>query len=57
MSIDFVRFGAIVLLKTPVDVELSVWIGDGGCGNIISMSVWRSGTICFSVMNIPESAA
>ena len=31
MSMDFVRFGWILLLTTPSAVELSVWIGVLGC--------------------------
>ena len=31
MSMDFVRFGWILLLMTPSDVELLIWIKGIGC--------------------------
>ena len=34
----------------PTSVELSVWIGNLGCGQPISMSVLRSGIIFLDVM-------
>ena len=40
----------IVLLMNLVAVELSVWIGDFGCGHPISLSALRSGTISRAVM-------
>ena len=40
----------MVLLVNPTAVELSVCIGDLGCGQPISMSVLRSGIIFLDVM-------
>ena len=48
----------MVLLTTPEAVELSVWIGDGGCFHPIYINVWRMGTISFAVMySTPSSAS
>ena len=48
----------MVLLRTPAAVELSVWIGDGGCFQTISINVWRMGTIYLAVMySAPSSAS
>ncbi len=40
----------IVLFTNPTAVELSVWMGDFGCGQPISASVLRMGTISRAVM-------
>ena len=50
MSIEFLLRGIIVSLATPTAGELSNWIGDRGCGQPISTSAWRSGTIYLSQM-------
>ena len=47
----------MVLLTIPVAVELSVWIGDGGCFQPISINVWRTGTIYLAVMYSAPSSA
>ena len=48
----------MVLLMTPAAVELSVWIGDGGCFQPIYINVWRIGTIYLVVMySVPSSAS
>ena len=47
----------MVLLTTPAAVELSVWIGDGGCFQPISINVWRMGTIYLAVMYSDPSSA
>ena len=50
----------MVLLLNPTDVELSVWIGDLGCGQPISMSVLRSSITFLPVIYsaaISDSAA
>ena len=57
MSMDFVRFGIIVLFTTPTAVELSVWIGEGGCFHPISINVWRKCTIFFAVTNNAASSS
>jgi hypothetical protein len=41
MLIDFVRRWRMVLLAIPAAVELSTWIGVGGCGWPSSSSVVR----------------
>ena len=40
----------MVLFINTTAVKLSVWIGDGGCFQPISMNVWRTGTIYLAVM-------
>ena len=50
ISDNLVDLLTMVLLVNPTAVELSVWIGDLGCGQPISMSVLRSGTIFLDVM-------
>ena len=40
----------MVLFTTPAAVDLSVWIGDGGCFQPISIHVWRTGTLSLAVM-------
>ena len=47
----------MVLLTTPAAVKLSVWIGDGGCFQPISINVCRMGTIYLAVMYIAPSSA
>ena len=48
----------MVFLTTPADVELLVWIGDGGCFQPISIHFWRMGTISLAVMySAPSSAS
>ena len=42
----------MVLFTTPAAVELSVWIGDGGCFQPISIHVWWTGDIFLVVMYI-----
>ena len=41
----------MALFTTPTVVELSVWMGEGGWGHPILMSVWRKVIIYFAVMN------
>ena len=36
---------------TPTAVELSHWIGDGGCFHSIASNAFRNGTISFAVKN------
>ena len=48
---DIMRWGEMVLLTTPTAVEFSVWMGEGGWGHPISISVWSKGNIAFAVMN------
>jgi hypothetical protein len=48
--------GTIVLLVTPAAVELSVWIGLFGWGQLMVMRVWRWGIISCAVMNIVASS-
>ena len=38
-------------------MELSVWMGDRGCGHFISLSVFRSGTIALVLMNSLDNSA
>ena len=47
----------MVLLTTPEAVELSVWIGEGGCFQPISINVWQMGTISLAVMYSAHSSA
>ena len=48
----------MVLFTTPESVELSVWIGDGGCFQPIYINVWWMGTISVAVMySAPSSAS
>ena len=47
----------MVLFKTPADVKLLVWIGDGGCFQPISMNVWQMGIIFLAIMYIAPSFA
>ena len=43
---------------TPASVELSVWIGDGGCFQPIYINFWRTGTISLVVMySAPSSTS
>jgi hypothetical protein len=41
--------GTIILLITPAVVELSVWIGDVGCGHPMAMRVCRWRIISLAV--------
>ena len=50
ISADLVDLLTMVLLVNTTAVELSVWIGDLGCGQPISVSVLRSGIIFLAVM-------
>ena len=47
-------FGMMVLLATPRAVVLSVWIGNCGCGQPISMRNCRRGIISLAQMKRPE---
>ena len=38
-------------------MELSVWMGDRGCGHFIYLSVCRSGTIALTAMKSPANYA
>ena len=38
-------------------MELSVWVGDQGCGHFISLSVFWSGTISLAVMKSLANSA
>ena len=57
MSIEIVHCGTMVLLVTPTAVELSIWMGEGGCHQPILMRVCWSGTISLAVMKSPTSLA
>ena len=46
----------MVWLTTPTAVELSVWMGEGGWGHLILMSVWRKLINSFTVMNSAPSS-
>jgi hypothetical protein len=46
----------MVLLVTPVAVELSVWIGIFGWGQPMAMRVWRWEIISCTVMNCAASS-
>ena len=55
---DFLLRWMMVLFTTPAAVELSVWIGDGGCFQPISINVWQTGIISLAVMySAPSSAS
>ena len=48
----------MVLFTNIAAVELSVWIGDGGCFQPISINVWRMCTIYLAIMySAPSSAS
>ena len=47
----------IVLLVTPMAVELLHWTGEGGQGQPISMRVFRRGTMDLAQMKRPEILA
>ena len=49
MSIDLVDFGWILLLTTAHAVELSVFVGVGGCVYPISYKVLCTGTVYFAL--------
>ena len=58
MSMGLVRFGWIVLFTTPHAVELSTWIGVGGCLCPNSSSRCRIGTASRALMySAPSSAS
>ena len=46
----------MVLLNTPMAVELSVWMDEGTLCHPISMVVWRKGIISFAVTNSAPSS-
>jgi hypothetical protein len=50
MQIILMRRVMIVSFTNPTAVELSVWMGDLGCGQPISASVLRMGTMSRAVM-------
>ena len=55
---DLLLLWMMVLFTIPAAVELSVWIGDGGCFQPISINVWWTGTIYLAVMyRAPSSAS
>ena len=55
---DLSFLDTIVPLTMPSAVVLSVYIGDGGCGQPISMRVLRSATIfCAVVKRAPNLAS
>ena len=57
MSNDLIRLTMIVLLHTPTAaVKLLVWMGDVGCCQFISISIWWSGTISLAVMKRASSS-
>ena len=47
---DLIFRRMMVLLTNPAAVELSVWIGDGGCFQTIFINFWPMGTISLAVM-------
>ena len=55
MSINSIRLGAIVCVVKLAAVELSVWIGDFGWGQFISVRVFHNGTIALAVTKSPRS--
>ena len=57
MSIALVRFGWTLLLTTPSAVELSVWIGVGGCLWPISLRMARMYTASRAMMYKAPSLA
>ena len=57
MSMELILLGTMVLFTTHTDVELSVWIGVGGCGQPILIRVWRMGTISLESIKRPPSLA
>ena len=57
MSIAFVAFGCILLLTTPLAVELSVCMGVGSCLCPNSSSVVHIGMACFALMKRAPSLA
>ena len=57
MSIDFMCHTTILLLVTPIAVEVLVWMRDLGCGHPILIRVCQRGDINLAVMNKPESSA
>ena len=57
MSKDLMALLTMTLFVNPAAVELSVWMGDLGCGHPISSSVVRIGTIFLAVMYSATSSA
>ena len=57
MSMDFVAFGVIQLVRTPCAVELSVCMGFLGCGCPNSTSVLQMETANFACMNSTPNPA
>ena len=57
MSMELFWRGMMASLVTPTDFELSHWMGVLGCGQPISMRVWRRGTISLTYMNRPANSA
>ena len=47
----------MVLLANPFAVELSVWMGERGCGHFIYFSVCRIRNIALTVMKSPSNSA
>ena len=47
----------MVLFTTHAYVELSLWIGVGGCGQNFSIRVYQMGTISLAEMKRPPSLA
>ena len=56
-SVDLILQAIMVSLTTPVAVELSVCIAEGGWGQPISIRVWCIGTIYLAVMKRAQSLA
>ena len=55
---DFLLRWMMILFTTPEAIELSVWIGDGGCFQPIYINFWRMGTISWAaVYSAPSSAS
>ena len=57
MSNYFMALLIMVLFVNPTAVELSVLIGNLGCGHPISIRVLQRGTIVFAVMYRADSSA
>ncbi len=57
MSMALVRCGWMLLLTTPNEVVLSVWMGVLGCLWPISVRSWRTGTASHALMYSAPSLA
>ena len=57
MSKDLMALLMIVLFVNPAAAELSVWMGDLGCGHPIYSSLLRIGTIVLAVRYSAASSA